>query len=126
MPECARRAQRREAAVDVRVLGQLEIRSGDVVLPLGTPKQRTVLALLLARNGQFVSVDELVDEVWSEEPPASAGANGRMYAANLRRLFETRAAERLALIRPGSGDGRRVPDAPPDAGPCTQLVRQWG
>jgi len=46
--------------VDVRVLGQLEIRSGDLVLPLGTPKQRTVLALLLARNGQFVSVDELV------------------------------------------------------------------
>src|SRR5256885_17199984 len=124
MPECARRAQRREAAVDVRVLGQLEIRSGDVVLPLGTPKQRTVLALLVARSGQFVSVDELVDEVWSEEPPASAGANVRMYAANLRRLFETRAAERLALIRRGSGYVLRLLDASLDAGRFTQLVRQ--
>jgi DNA-binding SARP family transcriptional activator len=110
--------------VDVRVLGQLEIRSGDLVLPLGTPKQRTVLALLLARNGQFVSVDELVDEVWSEEPPASAGANVRMYAANLRRLFETQAAERLALIRRGSGYVLRLLDATLDAGRLTQLVRQ--
>jgi DNA-binding SARP family transcriptional activator len=115
---------RREASVDVRVLGQLEIRSGDLLLPLGTPKQRTVLALLLARNGQFVSVDELVDEVWSEEPPASAGANVRMYAANLRRLFETQAAERLALIRRGSGYVLRLLDASLDAGRLTQLVRQ--
>jgi DNA-binding SARP family transcriptional activator len=104
----------------VRVLGQLELRSGDLLLPLGTPKQRTVLALLLARNGQFVSVDE----VWSEEPPASAGANVRMYAANLRRLFETRAAEQLALIRRGSGYVLRLLDAPLDAGRFTQLVRQ--
>jgi DNA-binding SARP family transcriptional activator len=110
--------------VDVRVLGQLEIRSGDLTLPLGTPKQRTVLALLLARNGQFVSVDELVDEVWSEEPPASAGANVRMYAANLRRLFETHAGERLALIRRGSGYVLRLLDATLDAGRFTQLVRQ--
>src|SRR2546430_3116962 len=124
MPECARRALRREAAVDVRVLGQLEIRSGDFVLPLGTPKQRTVLALLLARNGQFVSVDELVDEVWSEEPPASAGANVRMYAANLRRLFATHGAERLALIRRGSGYVLRLLDATLDASRFTQLVRQ--
>src|SRR5256885_266012 len=74
MPECGRRAERREAAVDVRVLGELEIRSGDLVLPLGTPKQRTVLALLLARTGQFVSVDELVDEVRSKEPVPSRNA----------------------------------------------------
>src|SRR2546430_10246876 len=124
MPECARRAQRREAAVDVRVLGQLEIRSGDVVLPLGTPKQRTVLALLVARSGQFVSVDELVDEVWSEEPPASAGANVRMYAANLRRLFATHAEGRVALVRRGAGYVLRLVDATLDASRFTQLVRQ--
>ena len=40
-------------AVDIRVLGPLEIDSGGP-LPLGTPKQRTVLALLLARDMQRV------------------------------------------------------------------------
>ncbi|OLB67063.1 MAG: hypothetical protein AUI10_01020 [Actinobacteria bacterium 13_2_20CM_2_72_6] len=110
--------------MDVRVLGQLEIRSGDVVLPLGTPKQRTVLALLVARSGQFVSVDELVDEVWSEEPPASAGANVRMYAANLRRLFATHAEGRVALVRRGAGYVLRLVDATLDASRFTQLVRQ--
>jgi len=110
--------------VEVRVLGQLEIRSGDLLLPLGTPKQRTVLALLLARAGQYVSVDELVDEVWSEEPPASAGANVRMYAANLRRLFATYAAERLVLARRGAGYVLRLVEAELDASRFVHLVRQ--
>jgi DNA-binding SARP family transcriptional activator len=110
--------------VDVRVLGQLEIGSGDLALPLGTPKQRTVLALLLARNGQYVSVDELVDEAWSEEPPTSAGANIRTYAANLRRLFTARAGERLVLVRRGAGYVLRLVDATLDASRFAQLVRQ--
>jgi DNA-binding SARP family transcriptional activator len=115
---------RREAPVEIRVLGPLEITSGDLVLPLGTPKQRTVLALLLARHGQYVSVDELVDEVWSAEPPASAGANVRMYAANLRRLFAAHAPERLVLARRGAGYVLRLVDAVLDAGRFAQLVRQ--
>ena len=108
--------------VDVRVLGQLEIRSGDTVLPVGTPKQRTVLALLLARHGQYVSVDELVDEVWTAEPPASAGANVRTYAANLRRLFTARAGGRVELARRGTGYVLRLLDAEFDASRLTQLV----
>ena len=110
--------------VDVRVLGPLEISSGGQLLPLGTPKQRTVLALLLARNGQYVSVDELVDEVWSAEPPVSAGANVRMYAANLRRLFDAHAAERLVLVRRGAGYVLRLVDAGLDASRFVALVRQ--
>ena len=110
-------------AVDIRVLGPLEIDSGGP-LPLGTPKQRTVLALLLARNGQYVSVDELVDEVWSDEPPPSAGANVRTYAANLRRLFTAHAPERLVLVRRGPGYVLRLVDAALDASRFAQLVRQ--
>jgi DNA-binding SARP family transcriptional activator len=109
--------------MDVRVLGPLEIRTGEAALPLGTPKQRTVLALLLARAGQFVSVDELVDEVWQAEPPASAGANVRMYAANLRRLFAARRTG-LELVRRGTGYVLGLGERTLDATAFTQLVRQ--
>jgi DNA-binding SARP family transcriptional activator len=73
--------------VKVRVLGPLEVRSAAGPLVLGTPKQRTVLALLLARAGAVVPVDELIAELWWDEPPPSATANVRMYANNLRRLL---------------------------------------
>lgn len=44
---------------------------GDSALPLGGPKQRLVLALLLVRADQVVPADRLIDEVWGEQPPAT-------------------------------------------------------
>jgi DNA-binding SARP family transcriptional activator len=73
--------------VQVRILGPLEAFRGDRPLPLGAPKQRTVLAMLLARANDAVDLTELIDELWHEDPPASATANAQMYAANLRRLL---------------------------------------
>jgi len=71
-----------------RVLGPLAVvRASGQPLLLGTPKQRTVLALLILRGNHLVTVEELVDEVWPKDPPASAVANVRTYAANLRRTL---------------------------------------
>jgi DNA-binding SARP family transcriptional activator len=75
----------------VRVLGPMRIRCADgTAVPLGTPKQRHVCALLLVRAGRLVTVDELVDELWPERPPPSSIANVRTYAARLRRAFADR------------------------------------
>jgi DNA-binding SARP family transcriptional activator/tetratricopeptide (TPR) repeat protein len=74
--------------VQVRVLGPLEIHDHRGALALGTPKQRAVLALLLARDGAVTVVDDIVAELWEGRPPASAPDNARMYAANLRRIFD--------------------------------------
>ena len=38
--------------VDFRVLGPLDLRHGGVVVELGTPKQRTIIALLLLHSGR--------------------------------------------------------------------------
>ncbi|GIJ70531.1 SARP family transcriptional regulator [Virgisporangium ochraceum] len=73
--------------MQVRILGPLEAFRGDRPLPLGAPKQRTVLAMLLARANDTVDLTELIDELWDEHPPASATANAQMYTANLRRLL---------------------------------------
>ena len=55
---------------------------------LGGPKQRCVLAVLLANHGTVVSIDRLIDAVWGDEPPAKALASVRSYVANLRRVLD--------------------------------------
>jgi DNA-binding SARP family transcriptional activator/tetratricopeptide (TPR) repeat protein len=74
--------------LQVRVLGPVAIRDGGRgVVPLGPPKQRTTVSLLLLRTGQLVTVDDLVDELWPGRPPRSAVANVRTYVANFRRTL---------------------------------------
>lgn len=82
--------------MELRVLGPLEVRLDGVALPLGTPKQQVVLALLAVNAGRLVRLDDLVDELWPDAPPASAVKNVRSYAANLRRAREATAGGELA------------------------------
>jgi len=88
---------------EFRVLGPLEIVAGGRPIPTGSHKQRTVLAMLLLNAGNPVSLDDLVDELWEQEPPASAVANVRTYAANLRRLLAAEGGGRTGIARRGSG-----------------------
>lgn len=87
----------------VRVLGGLEVRANGAALPLGTRKQRTLLALLAIHSGRAVGIDQIIDELWPSDPPASAVANARTYAANLRRLFDAVDPRRGLLCRQGDG-----------------------
>ncbi|MBE1486057.1 AfsR/SARP family transcriptional regulator [Plantactinospora soyae] len=94
--------------IEVRLLGPLEVVADGVSLPLGTPKQQTVLATLAVRPGRLVALEELVDELWPEDPPASAVANTRSYAANLRRMLDGIGTTRGLLVRRGSGYEFRI------------------
>ncbi|HEU4421964.1 MAG TPA: AfsR/SARP family transcriptional regulator, partial [Pilimelia sp.] len=88
----------------IRVLGPLVVRAdGGDALPPGTRKQQAVLALLAVNAGRVTALDDLVDELWPERPPASAVANVRGYAAALRRLFESVEPGGERLVRRGSG-----------------------
>ena len=60
--------------MEFRLLGPLEARSQAGALPLGGPKQRAVLALLLLSPNRVVSKDTLVDAVWGEQPPKEVAA----------------------------------------------------
>lgn len=72
------------ADVHIRVLGPLEILQDGAGVPVGGPKQRTVLALLVADLGTVVSVDALVDGVWGDEPTPGARSTLQTYVSNLR------------------------------------------
>jgi DNA-binding SARP family transcriptional activator len=58
--------------MEFRILGPVE--AGDARRPvaLGGPRPRAVLAVLLLARGDVVSVDRLIDELWGEQPPATA------------------------------------------------------
>jgi predicted ATPase/DNA-binding SARP family transcriptional activator len=66
------------------VLGPLEVRDGQEALPLGGPRQRSVLALLLRAAGRPTALDSLVTEIWGEEPPDGAADSLYTYVSNLR------------------------------------------
>jgi basic membrane lipoprotein Med (substrate-binding protein (PBP1-ABC) superfamily)/DNA-binding SARP family transcriptional activator/Tol biopolymer transport system component len=54
---------------------------------LGGPKQRLVLALLLAEPNRVVSVDRLVDGLWGDDPPESARHTIQSYVSELRKVL---------------------------------------
>src|SRR5687768_10057194 len=58
--------------VEFAILGPLEVRTADGRLRLGGPMQRAVLAHLILRANLVVPAEQLVDELWGEEPPETA------------------------------------------------------
>ncbi len=71
--------------IGVRILGSLEVTVGGRRVSVGGGKQRLVFAALLLRRGQPVSVDQLVDLVWDERPPANAVKSIQVYVSQLRK-----------------------------------------
>jgi DNA-binding SARP family transcriptional activator/predicted negative regulator of RcsB-dependent stress response len=71
--------------VEFRVLGPLQATRDGGVLPIGSAyKPRLVLAGLLSRADQTVSLDWLVGLLWDGHPPASARRNVQLYIHRLR------------------------------------------
>lgn len=83
------------------VLGALQVSADGTALPLGTPKQRAVLAKLLINRNRPVSVDALVSAAWDESPPPGARASLHSYVSNLRKLLATGGYQPLVSAPPG-------------------------
>jgi YVTN family beta-propeller protein len=95
--------------MEFRVLGSLEVVDHDGPVALGAPKQRALLAVLLLRRGEPVSSDRLIDEIWGEQPPASANKIVQGYVSNLRKVLGdgrlvTQGRGYLLRIEPGQTD----------------------
>ncbi len=83
------------------VLGPLRVVAGGVALALGGAQQRAVLALLVIAAPESVSRDRLVDELWGERPPASAGHAIQVYVSSIRKV-----------LREGGGGEAEVRNSP--------------
>src|SRR5215208_836042 len=103
-----------------RVLGPLEAEADDGAVTLGGQKERLLLALLLARPNQVVSVEALVTGLWGEHPPPTAAKTLQSHVVRLRRALEparargaagevlvTREPGYLLRVAPGALDAAR-------------------
>src|SRR3954462_10186929 len=101
--------------MEFRILGPLEVREGDRVIELPRPKQRALLACLVLRAGEVVSVEQLYEDLWGEQVPATARASLQNFVSQVRRelgpdVVERRPSGYRLDAEPGSVD--RLPFEP--------------
>ncbi|MFL5915261.1 MAG: BTAD domain-containing putative transcriptional regulator [Gaiellaceae bacterium] len=99
--------------VDFAILGPLEARADGEPIPLGGPKQRALLTMLLLEAGRVVSLDSLVDALWEGSPPPTATASLQNFVAQLRKalgpdVIETRQPGYLVRLEPEQLDVARM------------------
>jgi basic membrane lipoprotein Med (substrate-binding protein (PBP1-ABC) superfamily)/DNA-binding SARP family transcriptional activator len=109
--------------MEFRVLGALEAGSGGTAVDLGPPKQRALLAILLLHVGEIVPVDRLIDLLWGDEAPRTAGHSIQIYISELRKALEAPAGPRL-IVRRHPGYQLDVPAERIDAHRFEALVRR--
>ena len=99
--------------IEFAILGPLEARAEGEPVPLGGPKQRALLALLLLDAGRVIAIDRLVDALWAGDPPATAVASLQNFVGQLRKalgpdVIETRPPGYLVQLGPEQLDVARV------------------
>jgi YVTN family beta-propeller protein len=96
---------------DFGVLGPLEVLRSGRAVPLGGPRQRAVLALLLLEANRVVSMDRLAEDVWGGHPPEEWANTLQTYVFHLRQALEPGRARGGAdgvLVTSGRGYVLRV------------------
>jgi len=97
--------------VEFGILGPLEVRVSGRAVPLGGPRQRAVLALLLLEANRVVSMDRLAEDLWSGDPPEGWATTLQTYVFHLRQALEpgrSRGAAGGVLVTQGRGYLLRV------------------
>ena len=98
------------SVVDFRVLGPIEVDADDRSLVLGGPKQKAVLALLIASGSKRVSTDALITGLYGDEAAPGTRRTIHTYVSNLRHDLGDR------LTRQGDGYVLTVAADETDAG----------
>jgi SARP family transcriptional regulator, regulator of embCAB operon len=99
------------------LLGPLEMSVDGALVPLGTPKQRAVLAMLLINRNRPVGVDSLITGIWEGRPPSGARAGIHAYVSNLRKLLSGAGVDpRTVLAAAPPGYRLSIPDGACDLG----------
>jgi DNA-binding SARP family transcriptional activator len=88
-------------AVQLRLLGPVELWVEDVPVPVGPAKQRCVLAVLALAANHVVPVESVIDRVWDHDPPHAARALVQTYVARLRRAFTDSGIDAALTFRSG-------------------------
>lgn len=94
-------------ALEVRVLGPIQVLRHGTAIDLGGARPRLALAILVAAAGRVVTLEDLIDGLYGEDPPPTARKSAQVHVSNLRR----RMGDAHAITTVGGGyavETRRV------------------
>ena len=86
--------------MDIRILGPVEVVVGGRSRRLGSRRERAVLSALALGGGDVISTDQLIEALWGDDPPRSAGKALQNYVLRLRKAI---GAEVIETRSPGYG-----------------------
>jgi DNA-binding SARP family transcriptional activator/Tfp pilus assembly protein PilF len=101
--------------IEFCLLGPLTVRWAGAVVPVPPGKQCVVLAALLLNSRRVVSLDDLAETIWGQDPPPTARVGVQNYVMRLRKalsvtgrgLITTQPGGYVISIEPGELDVTR-------------------
>ena len=103
--------------MEFRILGPLQVFEGERELPLGSAKERALLAVLLLHAGAIVSRDRLIEELWGESPPPTGGKALNVHVSQLRKALAGNGVDPIATRPVGCrNSGMAIARVTPRAG----------
>lgn len=117
-------------AITLGLLGPLLLARGSKVVTPSAPKLRQALSLLAVQANSVTRVDQLVEELWEQNPPQSALTTVQTYIYQLRKLLRlddkpTDGPATPTLVSHPGGYILKLPDLDDiDANRFEQLVRR--
>jgi predicted ATPase/DNA-binding SARP family transcriptional activator len=74
-------------AVQVRILGPIEVHRAGQPCAISSPLQRRLLTALTIAAGTTLAAEQLIDQLWGEDPPPAARNSLQSHVARLRGLI---------------------------------------
>ncbi|MFD5543971.1 BTAD domain-containing putative transcriptional regulator [Streptomyces sp. NPDC127079] len=106
------------------ILGSLRITDGEDVITVSAPKMESLLAALLVRADDVVSMDQMCTEIWGDEPPRRATATLHVYVSQLRKLLGRGHQGESPIVTRSPGYVLCLGDSGLDAHEFQRLARQ--
>src|SRR5215203_220609 len=114
--------------IEFRALGSLAVVVDGVEVPIGGPRQRRLLAMLLIHRQSVVSVDRLADAVFAGDPTDAASTTMRSYVARIRKVIDGAANQdgqgAVAVLTQAPGYALQAPPEVVDVGRFEQLLSE--
>jgi SARP family transcriptional regulator, regulator of embCAB operon len=82
------------------ILGPLRVVDGDSSSFVSARKIETLLAVLLVRADEMVTHDQLISEIWGDDPPRRAMAGLHVYVSQLRKFLHRMDRPSPVITRP--------------------------
>src|SRR5919106_1840079 len=120
----ATRGRDRLQLMEFRILGPLEVLHEGKPLPLGGPRDRALLALLITHAGEVVSSDGLIEAVWGDDLPGDPQHALQAAVSRLRRSIRGSRPGSTLLVARSPGYVLDIPPEEVDAARFERLVKE--